>query len=140
MTPSLLKTSPVLGLLLIVFSISCQKELNFPDDPSSPVLNETQTVKVLVLNYDPYFEVPGEDNKRIHEFYHWSDPRILSESYANAITEVSGGFIKFTIEVFIEWIKPDISRRIAATIGRIAIFFSFTNVAIGLIRIRCIPC
>jgi hypothetical protein len=55
------------------------------------------TVKVLVLNYDPYLAVSGGGKKRIHEYYNWTDPHTLSASYAAAITEVSGGFINFSI-------------------------------------------
>lgn len=84
-------------VLIIVLAISCQKELNFPPDGLSIPSNETQTVKVLILNYDPYFDVPGGGKKRIHEHYHWEDPHTLSHRYADALTEVSGGYIKFSI-------------------------------------------
>lgn len=54
-------------------------------------------VKVAVLNFDPIVSL---QNKPLHEFCGWNDPRQLAEEYAADIKSASGNFIEFVI---VDW-------------------------------------
>ena len=55
-------------------------------------------VQVLVLNYDPF--VPSEGGKRLHEVFHWNDPRMLAKRYQESLEAASDGAVQFKI---VEW-------------------------------------
>ena len=61
------------------------------------------TVRVLVLDYDPI--VKSEGGKRLHEVFHWRDPKELAAGYAADVEQASGGFIKFKI---VDWRSLDV--------------------------------
>ena len=76
-------TFPAFLFLTVLFS--CQKEYSASGGTIPPKDNETLTVKVLVLNYDPYIGAPGGGKIRLHEYYNWTDPHALSVNYAATI-------------------------------------------------------
>lgn len=60
--------------------------------------NPPITVRVLVLNYDPF--VPGEGGKRLHEVLGFHDPRRLAQGYQQTLERASDGAVKFQV---VEW-------------------------------------
>lgn len=60
--------------------------------------NQPITVRVIVLNYDPF--VPSEGNRRLHEVLGFNDPRTLAKQYQESLEVASGGAVKFLI---VEW-------------------------------------
>lgn len=60
--------------------------------------NFTQTIKVLVLDYDPI--VPGHDNQRLHEVLGFSDPAALAAGYKSDMEYASGGAVQYQIVDF----------------------------------------
>ncbi len=83
----------LMNVLLVSFSPAQGK--TFGNDPI--------TVKVYVINFDPFMSQLG--NKRLHEALKWNDPKILAQQYINAIDSVSGGYIKYVI---VKWDDEDI--------------------------------
>ena len=65
--------------------------------------------KVLVLNYDPILTNHG--GVRLHDYYHWGDPRALTAGYLADLTESSSNYARWTITQFLdisEWpLKAD---------------------------------
>lgn len=57
--------------------------------------NPPITVRVLVLNYDPF--VKSEGNRRLHEVFGWSDPRVLAKRYQETLEFASGGAVRFQV-------------------------------------------
>jgi len=55
-------------------------------------------VGVLVLNFDPL--IPQLGNRPVHEALEWNDPRDLAEGYIQAVSEVSGGAVRYRV---VEW-------------------------------------
>ncbi len=66
----------------------------FVETPDNP----RQTIKVLVLDYDPL--VPSEENKRMHEVFNWNDPRELAEGFERDLEWFTGGAVDVQIT---EW-------------------------------------
>jgi hypothetical protein len=67
------------------------------------------TKNVLVLNYDPILTNHG--GVRLHAYYHWNDPRVLTSGYLADLTESSSNYVRWTITQFLdinEWpLKAD---------------------------------
>ena len=71
------------------------------DPPIMPTTetNTTQTVRVLVVSFDPL--VPSQGNKHLYEiFENWMNPRELASQYKSEMEYASGGAIKYEIT---EW-------------------------------------
>ena len=68
-----------------------------PGTPVKPVNADLapMLVKVLVLNYDPFFE-----GKRLHEVFKWNDPRKMAMDNIADMERASGGMVRFQI---VEW-------------------------------------
>lgn len=60
--------------------------------------NQTQRVRVLVLNFDPL--VPSEENRHLYEIFNWSSPFDLASGYESAMERDSGGAVDFDI---VDW-------------------------------------
>lgn len=60
------------------------------DSPAIPI-----NIRVLVLNYDPFFE-----GKRLHDVLNFNDPRELTKGYIQDLQEATGGLVRFQI---VEW-------------------------------------
>jgi len=75
------------------------------EPPERPYIEK----KVLVLNYDPILTNQG--GVRLHDYYHWNDPRVLSSGYLADLTESSSNYVRWTITQFLdlnEWpLKAD---------------------------------
>lgn len=66
--------------------------------PNTPE-NQTQHVKVLVLNFDPI--VPTEGDRHLYDiFFGWSNPRSLATGYETDLERASGGAVNFDV---VEW-------------------------------------
>lgn len=65
-----------------------------PITPTNPV----QTVRVIVLNFEP--TVPSQGNQRIWEVFGWNDPRDLAAGFLSDVEYASGGAINYEI---VEW-------------------------------------
>ncbi|MHC4661211.1 MAG: PKD domain-containing protein, partial [Planctomycetota bacterium] len=50
---------------------------------------------VYVVIYDPVFENHG--NVKMHEYYHWNDPRDLVEQYINDVRTSSHGLVEYRV-------------------------------------------
>lgn len=57
--------------------------------------NQPQTVKVLVINYEP--QIPSEGGKKLWEVFGWNDPRSLAQSLSEDIERASGNSIDIEI-------------------------------------------
>lgn len=68
-----------------------------PPIPITPT-NQVQTVRVIVLNYEP--TVPSQGNQKLWEVFHWNDPRELAAGYVEGIENASGGAIDYQI---VDW-------------------------------------
>jgi hypothetical protein len=66
----------------------------FVATPTNPV----QTVRVIVLNYEP--TVPSMGNRTLWDIFGWNDPRELAAGYLADIEEASGGAIDYQI---VQW-------------------------------------
>jgi hypothetical protein len=81
-----------------------------PDDTWQPLLrvrarkdvtyhfaadNQPKTIRVFVLSCDP--RCPAFGNKRTHEIFGWSDPRMLAAQFIQAILESSNGWARYEI-------------------------------------------
>ncbi len=91
----------LIAYILLMFSLTtkAQSENAALRNPFHRTTDNTQIpVRVLVLNYDPF--VPSESNKRLHEVFHWNDPRQLAERYQASMEFASGGALKFKV---VEW-------------------------------------
>ena len=62
--------------------------------PTNPV----QTVRVIVLNYEP--TVPSMDNRTLWDIFNWNDPRDLAAGFVSDVETASGGAIDYQI---VEW-------------------------------------
>jgi len=60
--------------------------------------NPVQTVRVIVLSFDP--RVPGEGNRLLHEAFGWNDPHELAGQFEADMEWATGGAIDFQI---VEW-------------------------------------
>ena len=60
--------------------------------------NPQQVVRVIGLNFEP--RVPSEQNRPMHEVFHWSDPRRLATEFKRDLEWATGGAIDFQI---VEW-------------------------------------
>ncbi len=60
--------------------------------------NQRQTVRVLVLNFDPL--VPSEQDRHLWEIFGWHNPEEMAMGYEAAMERASGGFIDFQV---VEW-------------------------------------
>ena len=60
--------------------------------------NQVQTIRVLVLNYEP--RIPTEGNRRLWEVFNWNDPRDLAQGFIGDMERASGGAIDYEI---VEW-------------------------------------
>ena len=79
-----------LSLLLLGAAVACSAAS--PKLQSAPELPFV-TKKVLVLNYDPVLTNHG--NVRLHEYYHWGNPRQLTTNYLADLTEVSSNYVRW---------------------------------------------
>jgi hypothetical protein len=62
--------------------------------PTNPV----QTVRVIVLNFEP--TVPSMGNQTLWEIFNWNDPRDLAAGFVSDVETASGGAIDYQI---VEW-------------------------------------
>lgn len=60
--------------------------------------NQTQRVKIMVVNFDP--RVPSQGNRHLYEIFNWANPRNLVAGYEADLERASGGAIEFEI---VEW-------------------------------------
>ena len=68
-------------------------------EPFSPTEdNPRQTIRAIVLNYEPH--IPSEGNKTLWEIFNWNDPRVLAREFVKDLEYVSGGAIDVDI---VEW-------------------------------------
>jgi hypothetical protein len=65
-----------------------------PITPTNPV----QTVRVIVLNFEP--TVPSQGNQKLWEVFGWNNPRDLAAGFLNDVEYASGGAINYEI---VEW-------------------------------------
>ena len=74
--------------------------------------DEGNTYNVMIINFDPVFDVDGQEVK-MHDlmevidienkfFQKWNDPYELADSFANAMSEVSYGNVNYTVAETIE--------------------------------------
>ncbi|MCU0781171.1 MAG: PA14 domain-containing protein, partial [Akkermansiaceae bacterium] len=70
----------------------------FMETPDNP----RQTVRVLVLNFEP--RVPSEGNRRMWEVFDWPDPRTLASQFAADLEFMTGGAIRVEI---VDWRDVD---------------------------------
>ena len=70
-----------------------QAPLKNPFKPTAS--NRPISVRVLVLNYDPF--VPSEGGKRLREVFGWNDPHVLAQRYQETLEFAADGAVKFTI-------------------------------------------
>ncbi len=66
----------------------------FVPTPTNPV----QTVKVLVLNFEP--RIPSEGNQRLWEVFNWNDPRDLAAGFEADLEWASGGALDIQV---VQW-------------------------------------
>src|SRR5262245_31576864 len=68
-------------------------------DPAVPPPDTTvQTVRVLVLNYEP--TVPSEDNRTLWQIFGWQDPRQLAAGYISDLEAATDGGVDYQV---VEW-------------------------------------
>jgi len=60
--------------------------------------NPRQTVRVVVLNFEP--RIPSEGNRRLWEVFGWNDPRMLASQCQKDIAFMTGGAVAVEI---VEW-------------------------------------
>jgi hypothetical protein len=60
--------------------------------------NPRQTIRVLVLNFEP--RIPSEGNRRLWEVFGWNDPRRLATQFAADTAFMTGGAVAVEI---VEW-------------------------------------
>lgn len=60
--------------------------------------NPRQTVRALVLNFDP--RIPSEGNRRLWEIFGWNDPRMLARQFEADLEFATGGAIDVQI---VQW-------------------------------------
>lgn len=70
------------------------------DPPPAPITptNPVQTVRVIVLNFEP--TVPSAGNQTLWEVFGWNDPRELAAGFIADVETASGGAIDYQI---VEW-------------------------------------
>ena len=79
---------------------------------SGAAMAEDNTYKVLLINFDPVFDVNGKKVKQ-HDlmeaidvkekfFKKWNDPYELADQFADAMSEISYGNVNYTIAETIE--------------------------------------
>ena len=77
----------------------------FSEPPERPYIEK----KVLVLNYDPILTNHG--GVRLHAYYHWNDPHLLTAQYLQDLTDSSSNYVRWTVTQFLdlnEWpLKAD---------------------------------
>lgn len=61
----------------------------------------TKTVNVLVLNYDPILKT--QNNMRLHEYMHWSDPYKLTLKLIDDLRRASKGYVDYRVVETIEF-------------------------------------
>jgi hypothetical protein len=66
----------------------------FVAGPSNPV----QTVKVVVLNFEP--TVPSQDNRTLWDIFNWNDPRDLAAGFISDMESASSGAVDYQI---VDW-------------------------------------
>ena len=66
------------------------------EPPERPFIEK----RVLVLNYDPILTNNG--GVRLHDYYHWGDPRVLTAGYLADLTESSSNYVRWTITEFLD--------------------------------------
>ncbi|HEY3394105.1 MAG TPA: hypothetical protein VGK58_15440 [Lacipirellulaceae bacterium] len=69
-----------------------------PPIPPITATNPVQTVRVIVLNFEP--TVPSQGNQKLWEVFGWNDPRELAAGFLNDVEYASGGAINYEI---VEW-------------------------------------
>jgi hypothetical protein len=69
--------------------------VEFLNPISASADNQRQTVRVMVINFDPL--VPSEGNKLMHEVFNWMSPQDLAVRYQASMEKSSGGAVKFDI-------------------------------------------
>ena len=74
---------------MVVFSCSAMAQ-DSPSSPTNPI-----EIRVLVLNYDPFFE-----GRRLHEVLNFNDPRQLANGYIADLQNVTNNMVRFQI---VEW-------------------------------------
>ncbi len=60
--------------------------------------NEPQSVRVMVLNYEP--RIPSENNQKLWQVFNWHDPRKLASEYEFYIEQTSGSMVNIDI---VQW-------------------------------------
>lgn len=72
-----------------------------PAAAAKPKSIGTKTVNVIVIDYDPILKT--RDNKRLHEYMKWSDPRVLTQKMVEDARKASGGYVNYKVIDFIEY-------------------------------------
>ena len=71
--------------------------------PASAKENDKgNTYNVMIINFDPIFDVDGQEVKMHDLLEAWNDPYELADSFANAMSEVSYGNVNYNIAETIE--------------------------------------
>ena len=55
-----------------------------------------RTVKVMVLNFDPFVQQAGQP-VRLHQAYGWNDPRTLANGYIADLQQATNGYLTYSI-------------------------------------------
>lgn len=78
-------------------NFASQLTTNVTGGPDNP--NETK-IKTLVIIYDPILKTKG--NVKLHEYYHWNDPKVLTTQLVNDFKTISHGNATYQIVETIE--------------------------------------
>ena len=93
---------PNLLNLLLAFAATASAFPTTRDRLQPTAQKRTMEVKVLVLNFDPFID--RRSGIRVHQHFHWNDPRQLAKQYAEDVKEASRGRVSFRI---VDWKDVD---------------------------------
>jgi hypothetical protein len=69
---------------------------------SAKELDEGKNYKVMIINFDPVFDVDGQEVKMHDLMEAWNDPYELADRFADAMSDVSYGNVNYTVAEKIE--------------------------------------
>lgn len=79
----------------------CLRQPSDFDDPYSDG-NEPKTIRVLVVNFDPF--CPGYGNQRTHAVFGWNQANDIAQGYISDLFDASGGWCRYQI---VDWFDAD---------------------------------
>lgn len=91
----LLLTWGIANCYLTVFALG--QDTKLPANPTTSTLSSQEQVqpirlKVLVLNYDPFYQ-----GKRLHQVLNFNDPRELAKGFLDDVKRSTRGLVAFEI-------------------------------------------